>query len=197
MLLYGAIEWSGFLKPFEEWIGEDERQKQSGWGVRRVLLTLFFMHALRFKSIEQSKHLVGEDFGEIVGGDFLRLQWLRYGVDGLVQAEGFDWAIEAYFKSVINLVDRGDGIFYTDGHFSRDYGKRKVPTGYDPRRQMGFRGRTSIFLHNSQGEILYLFESPVNTSFSNDFEKLTADVEVLGLEWKGKTLIFDRGGYSQ
>jgi hypothetical protein len=45
--------------------------------------------------------------------------------------------------------------------------------------------------------VLYLFESPVNTSLSNDIEKLTADVEVLGMEWKGKTLIFDRGGYSQ
>tara|TARA_B100001971_G_C18162701_1_gene522342 strand:- start:44 stop:1120 length:1077 start_codon:yes stop_codon:yes gene_type:complete len=44
---------------------------------------------------------------------------------------------------------------------------------------------------------VYLFESPVNTSLSNDIEKLTADVEVLGMEWKGKTLIFDRGGYSQ
>jgi len=197
MLLYGAIEWSGFLKPFEEWIGEDDSQKRSGGGVRRILLTLFFMHALRFKSIEQSKHLVGEDFGEIVGGDFLRLQWLRYGVDGIVQAAGFDRAIEAYFKSVINLVDRGEGIFYTDGHFSSYYGKRKIPKGYDPRRQMGFRGRTTIFLHNSQGEVLYLFESPVNTSLSNDIEKLTTDVEGLGLGGKGTTLIFDRGGYSQ
>ena len=197
LLLYGAIEWSGFLKPFEECIGGDERRKQSGWGVRRGLLTLFFMHALRFKSIEQGKHLVGEDFGEIVGGDFLRLQWLRYGVDGIVQEAGFDRAIEASFKSVINLVDRGAGIFYTDGRFSSYYGKRKVPKGYDPRRQMGLRGRTTIFLHNSQGEVLYLFESPVKTSLSHDIEKLTADVEVLGMEWKGKTLIFDRGGYSQ
>ncbi len=197
MLLYGAIEWSGFLRPFEEYIFEDERRKRSSWGVRRVLLTLFFMQALRFKSIEQSKHVVGEDFSELVGGDFLRLQWLRYGVDGIVQEGGFNRAIEGYFKSLINLVDRGDGIFYTDGHFSSYYGKRKVPKGYDPRRQMGFRGRNTIFLHNSQGEVLYLFESPVNTSLSNDIEKLTADVEVLGMEWKGKTLIFDRGGYSQ
>ena len=81
-------------------------------------------------------------------------------------------------------MDRGDGICYTDGHFSSYYGKRKVPKGYDPRRQMGFRGRNTIFLHNSQGEVLYLFESPVNTSLSNDIEKMTGDVEVLGMEWK-------------
>jgi len=83
MLLYGAIEWSGFLRPFEEYIFEDERRKRSGWGVRRVLLTLFFMQALRFKSIEQSKHVVGEDFGELVGGDFLRRQWLGFAKDAI------------------------------------------------------------------------------------------------------------------
>jgi len=197
LLLYGALEWSGFFKPFEEFIFEEERRKKSSWGVRRVLLTLFFLHALRCKSIEQSKHLVGDDFGEIVGGNFLRLQSLRYGVDGIVKEKGFNRAIETYFKNIINLVERGDNILFTDGHFSTYYGKRRIPKGFDPRRQMPYRGRNTIFLHNSYGEILYLFESAANTTLSNDIEQLINDVAELGMELKGKTLIFDRGGYSQ
>jgi len=197
LLLYGALEWGGFFKPFEEFIFEEERRKKSSWGIRRVLLTLFFLHALRCKSIEQSKHLVGDDFGEIVGGDFLRLQSLRYGVDGIVKEKGFNRAIEMYFKNIINLVEQGDNILFTDGHFSTYYGKRRIPKGFDPRRQMPYRGRNTIFLHNSQGEVLYLFESAANTTLSNDIEQLMNDVAELGMELKGKTLIFDRGGYSQ
>ncbi len=196
MILYSAIEWSGMLRPFEELIAEDNERKNSGFGVRRVLLTLFFLHALRLKSIEQTKHLVGDDFGEIVGGDFLRGQWLRYGVDRIAKDEKFNDAVETFFRRLINLMERGDDIFFTDGHFSSYYGKRKIPKGYDPRRQIGFKGRNTIFLHNSQGEIVYLFESPTNTSLSNDIGTLVTNLETLGMDWKGKALFFDRGGYS-
>jgi len=197
MILYAMIEWSGFLKPFEEYIYEDESKKKSGWGVRRVLLTLFFLHALRCKSIEQTKHLVGKDFKELVGGDFLRLQCLRYAIDDIVSEPGFDKAIDAYYKDLMGLTNQDDGIYYTDGHFSTYYGKRSVPKGYDPRRNQPYRGRNAVYMHNSQGEIVYLFESPTNTTLSNDIEKLLNDVEDLGMELKRKTLLFDRGGYSQ
>ena len=197
MILYSMIEWSGFLRPFEEYIYEDEEKKKSSWGARRVLLTLFFLHALRCKSIEQSKHIVGDDFKQVVGGSFLRLQWLRYAVDDIVYHAGFDRAIEAYYKDLLSLTECGDGLFYTDGHFSNYYGGRQVPKGYDPRRQMGFRGRNTVYLHNTRGEIIYLIESPSNTSLSNDIETLVDHMEGLGMELEGKTLIFDRGGYSQ
>jgi hypothetical protein len=197
MILYAMIEWSGFLRPFEEYIFEEEEQKKSGWGVRRVLLTLYFLHALRCKSIEQSKHLVGDDFKDIVGGNFLRLQWLRYAVDAIVTHPEFDRAIEAYYKDVLSLTEVGDGFYYTDGHFSSYYGKRKLPKGYDPRRQMGFRGRNTVYAHNTRGEVIYFFESPTNTSLSNDIETLIEDLDGLEMELKDKTLFFDRGGYSQ
>jgi hypothetical protein len=197
MILYGMIEWSGFLKPFEEYIVEDEDKKKTSWGVRRVILTLFFLHALRLKSIEQSKHLVGHDFAEVVGGDFLRQQWLRYAVDEIAENKGFDQAIDAYYKDLIRLTDRRDRIYYTDGHFSSYHGKRPVPKGYDPRRQMGFRGRNAVYLHNSQGEIVYLFESPANKNLSHDIEALVGDMEDFGVKLNRRTLMFDRGGFSQ
>ena len=197
LLLYGMIERSGFLRPFEEFITEDAEQKKSGYGVRRVLLTLFFLHALRCKSIEQSKHLAGKDFEAIVGGSFLRLQWLRYAVDDIVNHANYDQAIESFYKDMISQTDLRDDVYYTDGHFSSYYGGRKVPMGYDFRRQMGFRGRNTIFLHNTLGEVAYYFESPTNTSLSNDIEKLVSDMSEYGVDVKRKTLIFDRGGYSQ
>ena len=196
MILHGMLEWSGLLRSFTEYIVEDEKTRESSRGVRRVVLTLFFLHALRCKSIEQSKHIVGRDFEDLVGGDFLRLQPLRNAVDEIVARPGFDRAIDAYYRTLIAQTDRGDGLYYTDGHFSTYYGKRPVPKGYDPRRQMPFRGRNTIYLHNSMGEVVYLFESPTNTTLSNDIEKLISDVALLGMKLRRKTLGFDRGGFS-
>ena len=197
MILYAMIERSGFLRPFEEFIQEDFSKKQTSAGVRRVVLTLFFLHAIRCKSIEQSKHIVGQDFCQIIGGSFLRLQSLRYAIDEIVQTEGFDVAIDLYFKDLIRLTEKGDRIYYTDGHFSTYYGKSSIPKGWDPRRQMPFKGRNTIYLHNSVGENIYLFESATNTTLATDIERLIEDVGKLGMELRRATLFFDRGGFSQ
>jgi hypothetical protein len=47
------------------------------------------------------------------------------------------------------------------------------------------------------GENVYIFESPTNTTLSNDIEVLVNDMEKLGTELKGQTLCFDRGGFSK
>lgn len=197
MILYSMIERSGFLRSFSEYILEDTEKRDSSSGVRRVMLTLFFLHALRCKSIEQSKHLLGKDFSVLVGGPFLRLQPLREAVDKIVPNQGFDQAIDAYYKDLIAMTDRGDRVLFTDGHFSSYFGHRNIPKGFDPRRQMGFRGRNTIYLHNSVGENVYLFESPTNTSLSRDIESLVEDLIKLKMKVKRRTLFFDRGGYSQ
>ena len=196
MILHGMLHYGGFLRPFEEHIREDDKDRESNSSVRRIILTLFFLHVLRFRSIEQGKHIVGRDFEDLVGGDFLRLQPLRNAVDEIVGLAGFDRAMDAYSRDLIAQTDCGEGFYYTDGHFSTYYGRRKVPKGDDPRRQMPYNGRNTIYMHNSMGEIVYLFESPTNTSLSNDIEKLISDVASHGMKLKRKTLGFDRGGFS-
>lgn len=157
MVLYAMIAKSGVLDVFDGLC--DDKTNNTAWDVKRVVLTLFFLHALRCKSVEQGKHLT-EDFGSLVGGNFLRLQWLRYAVDRIVEKKEFPAVMEAYCKQVVKHTEDDSLIFYTDGHFSTYYGKRSVPKGFDPRRQMPMRGRNTIYLHNSQGENVYLFESP-------------------------------------
>jgi hypothetical protein len=194
MVLYAMIAKSGMLDVFSNLRDEDTRG--TAWDVNRVVLTLFFLHALRCRSVEQGKHLVTEDFGSVVGGDFLKLQWLRYAVDRIVEKKEFPAVMEAYCKQIVKHTEDDSQLFYTDGHFSSYYGKRAVPKGFDPRRQMPMRGRNTIYLHNSRGENVYLFESPTNTSLSNDIETLVAGMEKLAIEVKGKSLFFDRGGWS-
>lgn len=197
LILYSIIERTGLLKIFEENINEDILKRKSSYGVRRVISTVFFLQALRFKSIEQSKFLIDKDFSQIVGGSFLRVQSLRYAIDKIIEECGFENAIKAFYQDLIYLAEKKNKIYYTDGHFSNYYGAYNVPKGYDPRRQQASRGRTSVYLHNSDGEIAFYFESVINTSLSNDIETLINEVSGKGMVLKRKTLFFDRGGYSK
>jgi len=47
------------------------------------------MHALRLKSIEQTKHLLSAHFGPLVQGSFCRQQSLRYAIDDISSHKKF------------------------------------------------------------------------------------------------------------
>jgi len=74
-ILYAMLNESQFLKPFTDNLKKSVVSCRKT--VERVMLTLFFMHALRLKSIEQTKHLLAAHFGPLVLGAFCRLQSLR------------------------------------------------------------------------------------------------------------------------
>jgi len=193
-LLYGMLNKTQFLRPFIDGLqGAIYQGKKS---VERVMLTLFFMHGLRLKSVEQSKHLSEEHFSPLVLGTFYRQQRLRYAIDDIVRHKHFDRTLSAHFQNLSQQTDRGDEFYYTDGHFSCYYGKYAVPKGYDSRRQQPSRGRTTIYLHNSLGHNVLSFESPTNTTLSVDIETLIEKMSGAFGEVKGKTLFFDRGGFS-
>lgn len=193
-ILYAMLNESQFLKPF---IRNLKKIITNGRNrVERVMLTLFFMHALRLKSIEQSKHLLAAHFGPIVLGPFCRVQSLRYAIDDITQQKHFDKAITEHYQNICQRTELGDDIYYTDGHFSCYYGKYAIPKGYDPRRQQAQRGRNTVYLHNSLGHNLLSFESPTNTTLSVDIETLLEKMKTSFGDIKGKHLFFDRGGYS-
>ena len=193
-MLYAMLEKSQFLKPF---LKNLQRARQTGrQSVERVMLTLFFSHALRLKSIEQTKHLASAHFGPLVLGDFCRQQILRYAIDEMTGHKKFDEVIATHYKNMGRQTDLGDDVYYTDGHFSCYYGKYAIPKGYDAHRQRPARGRNTIYLHNSLGHNILSFESPTNTSLSVDIETLLVKMEQTYGEVKGKTLFFDRGGFS-
>lgn len=193
-ILYAMLDKSQFLKPF---IDNLKQITQTGrQSIERVMLTLFFMHALRLKSIEQTKHLLSCHFGPLVLGAFCRVQNLRYAIDGITEQKQFDQAITMHYKNIGQHTELGDDIYYTDGHFSCYYGKYAIPKGYDARKKQPARGRNSIYLHNSLGHNILSFESPTNTTLSVDIETLIDKMKESYGNVKGKTLFFDRGGFS-
>jgi len=193
-ILYAMLSKSQFLTPFVSGIkGVWNKGKQS---VERVMLTLYFIHALRLKSIEQTKGLVAAHFGPLVLGPFYRQQSLRYAIDTITAHKHFDRAVTQHYKHLAQHTELGDGIYYTDGHFSCYYGKYKIPKGYDPRRKQPARGRNTIYLHNSLGHNILSFESPTNTTLNVDIETLIEKMKEAYGSVKTKNLFFDRGGFS-
>jgi len=183
-----------FLRPFIDGIqGAIYPGKKS---VERVMLTLFFMHGLRLKSVAQSKHLSGEHFAPLVLGTFDRQQRLRYAIDDRVNHKHFDRTLSAHFQNLSRQTDRADELYYRDGHFSCYYGKYAVPKGYDSRRQQPSRGSTTVYLHNSLGHNELSFESATHTTLSIDIGTLIEKRGKAFGEVKGKTLFFGRGGFS-
>jgi len=193
-ILYAMLNKTQFLKPFLSHLKKVSQKAQKS--IERVLLTLFFMHALRLKSIEQTKHLLAAHFSPLVLGAFCRQQVLRYAIDDITAHKNFDKAITAHYQSMGKHTDLGDNIYYTDGHFSCYYGKYAIPKGYDARRKQPARGRNTIYLHNSLGHNVLSFESPTNTTLNVDIETLIEKMETAYDDVKGKTLFFDRGGFS-
>lgn len=193
-MLYAMLEKSQFLKPFLKGLKSATQVGRNS--VERVMLTVYFSQALRMKSIEQTKHLLTAHFGPLVQGDFYRQQSLRYAIDDITAHKKFDEVITQHYRNMGEQTELGDGIYYTDGHFSCYYGKYAIPKGYDARRQRPARGRNTIYLHNSIGHNILSFESPTNTTLSVDIETLLKKMKQTYGEVKGKTLFFDRGGYS-
>ncbi len=193
-ILYAMLNESQFLKPF---IGNLKQViTSSRKTVERIMLTLFFMHALRLKSIEQTKHLLAAHFGPLVLGSFCRLQNLRYAIDNITEQKHFDKAIAQHYQNISQRTELDDEIYYTDGHFSCYYGKYAIPKGYDARKKQAARGRNTIYLHNSLGHNILSFESPTNTTLSVDIETLIGKMKKSFGKVNEKNLFFDRGGFS-
>ena len=193
-ILYAMLNASGFLSPFIKHLKDVSTTGSKT--IERVMLTLFFLHALRLKSIEKTKHLIAAHFGPLVLGAFCRLQNLRYAIDDITEHKNFDYAVTEHYQCMSAYTELGDNVYYTDGHFSCYYGKHPIPKGYDARRKQAQRGRNTIYLHNSLGHNILSFESPTNTTLSVDIITLISEMKTAYGDVEGKNLFFDRGGYS-
>ena len=195
----GAFLLFGFLKKMNMFekalsVAGPEVDQES---LIRLFLTLFFMNALRFKSIEQSKFIEEQSFSHLIEGRFQKLQHLRYALDQVAESKFFPVFVQEFFGVMIDeALKQCERLFYVDGHFSPYYGDRKIPYGYDTKRQRGFPGRSNIFIHDESGKNVMFFESSTNNALYEDLCEVMSRLksEIGGLD--GVSLFFDRGGFS-
>jgi len=165
------------------------------FGVRAVMLTVFFLSLFSKTTLEAAKHLRRWEFGPLVGaGRAPTVKTLRRKLASLMrqgQAARFGELL------VRRWVERGlvaTAYLYVDGHVKAYTGKRKLAECWSSQRRMPLPGLLTYFVNDQQGRPLLFITEEANASLAQAMPKVVAAIR----EAVGKrrfTVIFDRGGY--
>jgi transposase len=165
------------------------------FGVRAVMLTLFFLSLFSKTTLEAAKHLRRWEFGPLVGtGRAPAVKTLRRKLGALVtqgQASCFGVLLARRW------VEQGvvaTAYLYVDGHMKAYTGKRKLAECWNAQRRMPLPGVETYFVNDPQGRPLLFVIEEANASLAQAMPKVVAAIrEVVGE--RPFTAVFDRGGY--
>lgn len=165
------------------------------FGVRAVVLTLFFLTLFSKTTVEAAKHLRRWEFGPLVGtGRAPAVKTLRRKLGALVtqgQASRFGVLLARRW------VEQGmvaTAYLYVDGHMKAYTGKRKLAECWNAQRRMPLPGVETYFVNDPQGRPLLFLTEEANASLAQAMPRVVAAIrEVVGA--RRFTVVFDRGGY--
>jgi len=164
------------------------------FGVRAVMLTLFFLSLSGETTVEAAKHLRRWEFGPLVGvGRAPAVKTLRRKLGALIKQ-----GQATHFGEILvrRWVERGlvaTAYLYVDGHVKAYTGKRKLAECWNAQRRMPLPGLLSYFVNDQEGRPLLFVTEEADASLAEAMPKLVAAIrQVLKTPF---TVIFDRGGY--
>ena len=165
------------------------------FGVRAVMLTLFFLSLFSKTTVEAAKHLRRWEFGPLVGTERAPVvKTLRRKLGELVKQRQ---ALQFGVLLARRWVEQGvvaTAYLYVDGHVKVYTGKRKLAECWNAQRRMPLPGVMSYFVNDQQGRPLLFITEEANDSLAQAMSRIVAAIrEVLGQ--RPFTVIFDRGGY--
>ena len=165
------------------------------FGVRAVMLSLFYLSLLGKTTVEAAKHLRRWEFGPLIGsGRAPAVKTLRRKLAALVgrsQALHFGQLLT---KRWIDQALVATAYLYVDGHMKLYTGKRKLAEVWNSQRRMPLPGLLQYFVNDQQGRPLLFITEEANASLAKAMPRVVAAVrEVVGE--RKFTVVFDRGGY--
>lgn len=165
------------------------------FGVRAVLLTLFFLSLFSKTTLEAAKQLRRWEFGPLVGaGRAPVVKTLRRKVAALVtqgQASRFG---ELLARRWVQQGVIATAYLYVDGHVKAYTGKRRLAEVWNAQRRMPLPGVLSYFVNDQEGRPLLFVTEEANASLAQAMPKVVAAIrEVVGD--RRFTVVFDRGGF--
>ncbi len=165
------------------------------FGVRAVMLTLFYLTLFGKTTVEAAKHLSRWEFGPLIG--VVRapaVKTLRRKLAELVQQ-----AQATHFGELLSRrwVEHGllaTAYLYVDGHMKLYTGKRKLAEIWNSQRRMPLPGVLNYFVNDQQGRPLLFVTEEANATVAKAMPRVISAIrEVLGE--RRFSVIFDRGGY--
>ena len=168
--------------------------RQYGWA--QTVAAIVWGFALRFRSIEDLKHVLRADLGVLLGtAQAPTVVALRHKIQALVESVDPAAVSRALFQRYLALEPVWEGFYYVDGHFCPYYGEHPTPKGWNAKRRLATPGHTDVYLHDARGRALFFFSQPLNDSLGRALP--TAVAEIRQAHGPGPfTLVFDRGGFS-
>lgn len=166
------------------------------YGLREVVLALFFLWVMRFRSVEAFKGARRRDFGCLIGARRSpSVKTLRRKLEELVeQKQGHGLVME-----MARRYAEGDivelGVLYADGHMKPYYGSRSLGDVWSPQRRLPVPGLQQYFVNDREGRPLFFLTAQPQKTLTQILPKLVEHIRsVIGEQ--EFTLVFDRGGYS-
>jgi len=165
------------------------------FGVRVVMLTLFYLSLFGKTTVEAAKHLRRWEFGPLVGsGRAPAVKTLRRKLAELVQQAQASRFAELLARRWVEQGLIATAHLYVDGHMKLYTGKRKLAEIWNAQRRMPLPGVLNYFVNDQQGRPLLFVTEEANAALRKAMPKIIAAIrDVLGD--RPFTVIFDRGGY--
>jgi len=192
-LHYPALTALGLVDVFQNVY---RRLASRHYGLRELVLTLFFLWVMGFSSLESLKRAQRRDLGCLIGA-------INSPVLETVQRKLHDLAEQKQgHRLVMEMAQRyvdGDivdvGVLYADGHVKPYYGSRSLGEVWSPQRRMPVPGIQQYFVNDGNGQPLFFLTPQPNQSLTQMLPKLVEHIRSVIGE-REFTLVFDRGGYS-
>jgi len=165
------------------------------FGVRAVMLTLFFLTLLSQTTVEAAKHLRRFEFGPVIGaGRAPAVKTLRRKLAELVQQNGAGRFQELLVKRWVDQAVVATAYLYVDGHMKMYSGKRKLAECWNTQRQRPLPGMLTHFVNDIHGRPLLFVTEEANVTLAKAMPKVVKAIRTV-LGDRSFTVIFDRGGY--
>jgi len=176
-----------------------------------TVLLLCFMFLSRIKNPEQLRHIVGSEFGKLLGIDRVpEAKRLRIRLSQISrQKKAGEWMSDL-FQFWLGDKENQDFFFYVDGHVRVYHGKKANPgKKYISRQRLCLPGTSQYWINDSYGNPFLYIDAPVNEKLLEMLDKeiipqlkhqVKDRVSKEMLERDSSlaifTVVFDREGYS-
>jgi transposase len=192
-LLYPALAAMGLVEAFQKVYRPLAGRR---YGLRELVLSLFFLWVLGYPSVEAFKGARRRDVGALIGARLApSVKTLRRKLGELATLrQGHRVVLEMARRCVDRDIVQV-GVLYVDGHLKPYYGRRSVGEVWSPQRRMPVPGLAQYFVNDVQGRPLFFLTAQPHRSLTQMLPKLVEEIRALIGE-RPFTLVFDRGGYS-
>ena len=191
-LYYPALETLGLLESARKCFRLPNSEL---FGVRAVMLTLFFLTLLSKTTVEAAKHLRRFEFGPVVGtGRAPAVKTLRRKLGQLVKQKQATVFQELLAKRWVEQAVVATAYLYVDGHMKAYSGKRKLAECWNSKKKIPEPGVLTHFVNDLHGRPLLFVTEEANVTLAKAMPRVVREIRrVLGD--RHFTVIFDRGGY--